>query len=111
MRILSLEVRGVGLGGGVGDCVGPRQRDDQNDSCCQDRKLQVKGNQAITKAERLRKKTFGKSFSMFTGYLFVDLEYYDGRKEQIFREFQITSKTIRFGAGPHVFNPSRRVDN
>jgi hypothetical protein len=80
----------------------------QTGSCGHERKLQLKHNQAGTEARRLRKESLGKVFAVLPGYLSANLEYDNGGKEQKFGEIQITSETIRFKAGSHVFNPSRR---
>ena len=81
VRVRCYELRVVVLGCGVDDRVDHRQVIIQTSPCCQNGKFQVKGNQAITKSERLRKKIISKIFPMLAGYFFVDLEYDDGRKE------------------------------
>ena len=81
VRVRCYELRVVVLGCGVDDRVGHRQAIIQTSPCCQDGKFQVKGNQAITKGERLRKEIIRKIFPVLAGYFFVDLEYYYGRKE------------------------------
>ena len=81
VRVGGYELRFVVLGGGIDDGVCHRQVSIQAGPCCQDGKFQVKGNQAITKGERLRKEIIRKIFPVLAGYFFVDLEYYYGRKE------------------------------